>query len=248
MASSAQYGWGHAMDFGPFQMAGLLRDDYLRITGLFDAWEWWPKSLSGMTVADIGCFTGGISMLMASRGASRVIAVDEVPAHLAQCSFVSKVFHADAVECLEASLYQLTDHIAPESLDLLVLSGVLYHLSDMLVGLLILQKLIKPGGVLLMESNAVEDFEHSYANFGRFTGGMWWQPTGLCIQDMCEFMGFEKPDVRFYVGSRCLARAVRPADPKVPYKRGMNWRFESLRDDLHRPTDYRVMSPAPMNK
>jgi SAM-dependent methyltransferase len=246
LASTAQYGWGHTIDFGPFQMPGLLRDEYLRIAGLFDAWGWWPESLDRMTVADVGCFTGGLSLLMASLGAARVIAVDEVPAHLAQCSYLSRVFNAGAVECVESSLYQLTDHIAPASVDLLVLSGVLYHLSDMLVGLLILQKLLKPGGVLLIESNAVEDFEHSYANFGRFTGGMWWQPTALCIQDMCEFMGFEKPDVRFYVEGRCLARAVRPANPRVPFKRGMNWHFESLKDDVGRPTDHRLMAPAPV--
>ena len=248
LASTAQYGWGHTIDFGPFRKDGLLRDEYLRIAGLFDAWGWWPESLTGMTVADVGCFTGGLSLLMASRGAERVIAVDEVPPHLAQCSYLSRVFEADAVECVEASLYHLTDHIAPESVDVLVLSGVLYHLSDMLVGLLILQRILKPGGVLLIESNAVENFEHSYANFGRFTGGMWWQPTGLCIQDMCEFMGFEKPDVRFYVEGRCLARAVRPAEPRVPFKRGMNWRFESLKDDVRRPTDHLLMAPAPLGE
>jgi 2-polyprenyl-3-methyl-5-hydroxy-6-metoxy-1,4-benzoquinol methylase len=86
------------------------------------------------------------------------------------------------VTCLDCSLYDLPRKLAPSSFDVILLSGVLYHLSDMLVGLLALQHLLKEDGVLLIESNAVECFEHSYANFGRFVAGMWWQPTGAVHQ------------------------------------------------------------------
>ncbi len=46
----------------------------------------------------------------------------------------------------------------------------------MLVGLYVMRQLLEPGGVLLIESNAVDDDTHSYDNFGQFYAGMWWQP------------------------------------------------------------------------
>lgn len=245
LGGAAQYGWGHTIDFGPFRKEGLLRDSYLAIAGGFDAMAWWPARLDGMRVADIGCFTGGLALLMAERGAQVVYAVDEIPEHTHQCAFVADVLNARAVRPMCKSLFDLAEAIPAGSLDIIVLSGVLYHLSDMLVGLHVLRQLLKPGGTLLIESNAVDDFEHSYANFGRFYGGMWWQPTGLCIQDMCEFMGFRDGAVRFYHENRCIARAISTADG-LRYRRGLNARFESLRDASTRSLDPAIMAPAPL--
>lgn len=245
LAAQAQYGWGHTIDFGPFRMEGLLLDSYLQIAGLVDDWGWWPASLKGLRVADVGAYTGGVALLLAARGAEKVYAVDEIPAHVAQCAFVAEAFQMNAIESVETSLYQLPQRIAPASLDLIVLSGVLYHLSDMLVGLLALQTLLKPGGTLLIESTAIDCFTHSYANFGQFCGGMWWQPTGRCIQDMCEFTGYSRPEVRFYAPQRCLARAIKPAAAQIIFKRGLNWSFPDLRDEQPRTLDAAVMTAIP---
>jgi tRNA (mo5U34)-methyltransferase len=245
LATQAQYGWGHTIDFGPFRMEGILLDSYLQIAGLLDAWKWWPSSLAGLTVADVGCLTGGLSLLLAARGAEKVYAVDEIPQHVAQCAFVAETFQVRTVECLQTSLYHLPQQLAPESLDLIVFSGVLYHLSDMMVGLLALQTLLKPGGTLFIESNAIDCFTHSYANFGQFFGGMWWQPTGRCIQDMCEFTGYERPEVRFYNPQRCLARAVKKAEAQIPFKRGLNWPFMDLRDEQPRALYHEGMTAVP---
>ena len=241
--SSAQYGWGHSIDFGPFSKEGLLAEGYLTIAGCLDDWGWWPEDLTGTRVADVGCFTGGLSLYLSARNPSAVYAVDEVPAHLAQCAYLAEVFEIKNITPIETSVYSLNDHIEPTSLDLILLSGVLYHLSDMLVGLHLLRTLLKPGGTLIIESNAVDDPDHSYANFGRFYAGMWWQPTGLCIQDMCEFMGFEKTEVRFYQEQRCLVRGRR-SEQEIPFKRGLNWHFDSLEDARVRTMDPSIMRPA----
>jgi SAM-dependent methyltransferase len=222
---------------------GFLGYQYLEIAGALDSWGWWPNDLSGKTVADVGCFTGGLSMLMAARGADTVYAVDEMHDHLAQCRYMAELFQMRAVTPIASSAYHLDAQLAPASLDLMLLSGVLYHMSDMLVGLYGLGQRIKPGGTLLIETNAVDDFTRSYANFGRFYAGMWWQPTARCVQDMCEFMGFEDVEVRFYKLGRCLVRARRAAGD-IAFKRGMNWRFADLRDAERRTMDDRIMAPA----
>ncbi len=244
LTERAQYGWGHSIDFGPFRQDGFLEDQYLEIAGLFDRWGWWPEDLSGLQVADVGCFTGGLSMLMAGRGAAQVYSIDEVPEHLAQCDFLAKSFGLAGIKTIETSAFQLQNHVPVGSLDIVLLSGVLYHMSDMLVGLLELRQLLKPGGLLLMETNGVDDQKRSFANFGRYYGGMWWQPSALCLRDMSEFMGFEAGDVRFYKPDRCLMRAVKTEDEEIPFKRGLNWEFDDLADATSRTRDRRVMAPV----
>jgi SAM-dependent methyltransferase len=241
--SQAQYGWGHTIDFGPFIQEGILGEHYLDIVGLLDMWGWWPRTLSGLSTADVGCFTGGISAIMAERGADIVYAVDEIPEHLAQCAYLYELFNLTEVQPVSASLYDLPERIPVGELDLILMSGVLYHLSDMLVGLLSLRELLRPKGILILESNAVDDWQQSYANFGRFFAGMWWQPSALCISDMCRFMGFEDPEIRFYTEGRCLVRTVR-GEGEIPFKRGLNWPFESLLDAKPRPMDPAVMAPV----
>lgn len=244
-ALQAQYGWGHTIDFGPFRKDGLLGDKYLELVGLLDAWGWLPRDLSGAQIADIGCFTGGIAMLLAGRGAARVWAIDEVPEHLAQAQVVQDAFGVRNVTTVQTSLYDLERTIAPESLDVVVLSGVLYHLSDMLAGLIVVQRLLKPGGTVLIETNAVEDFTHSYANFGRYFEGMWWQPTALAVLDMITHAGLGSGEVRFYKPGRALARATKPQDSSVPFKRGVNIDFPDRRDDVTRTRDAGLLAPAP---
>jgi SAM-dependent methyltransferase len=244
LGATAQYGWGHTIDFGPFRKEGLLGESYLRIAGALDLWAWWPARLDGLHVADVGCFTGGLSLLMAHRGAAIVYAVDEIPEHLAQCNFLAQTFAKKSIQPILRSAYHLREDIQPGSLDLILLSGVLYHMSDMLVGLYAMRELLKPGGLLLIQSNGIDDFQHSYANFGRFIAGRWWQPTGLCVKDMCELMGYDSCEVRFYTPDKCLARASR-VEVDIPFKRGLNWPFEHLRDSRPRSLDASRMAPAP---
>ena len=245
LSAASQYGWGHTINFGPFGKEGLLKDSYLNIAGGYDLFKWWPARLDGMVVADVGCFTGGMALLMAERGAATIYAVDEIPEHIEQCALLARTFDRPEIKPVLKSVFRLEEEIPRGSLDLIVLSGVLYLLSDMLVGLYSLRQLLKPGGVLLLESNGVDDFSCSYANFGRFYGGMWWQPTGRCIIDMCQFMGFEQCEVNFYLPDRCLARATR-SEHDITFRRGLNWPFSSLRDLTVRGLDPRAMAPAPV--
>jgi SAM-dependent methyltransferase len=242
LAQRAQYGWGHTIDFGPFVKEGVMKDNFLHIVGHWDAWEWWPRSMKGLRVADIGCLTGGISMIVGHRGADEVVAVDEIPEHVDQCAYLAEVFGMRNVRTLAASLYDLAK-MDVGKFDLVILSGVLYHLSDMLLGLYIMRELLKVGGTLLLESAAVDDEEHSFANFGRFAMGMWWQPSTLCVKDMCEFMGLSEVEVRMYWPDRCFARASKPSEEPIRFRRGINYPFADLRDAEQRTMDLGGLAP-----
>jgi len=245
VSARAQYGWGHTTDFGAFTKAGVLEDNYLNIAGYWDALGWWPGDMSGLKAVDIGCFTGGLSLLMAHRGAAEVVAVDEIPEHLEQCSLMCELFDVGSVRPLKASVYELPELVEKGSFDLVVLSGVLYHLSDMLVGLLVVRDLLKVGGQVLIEGTAVGDDEHSYANFGRFALGVWWQPSTGCVKDMCEFMGLSEVEVRMYRPDRCLARARKTSEEEIPFRRGLNYKFGDLWDARPRTMDGNEMAVRP---
>jgi SAM-dependent methyltransferase len=226
-------------------MPGLLGDDYLRIASQIDSLGFWPEDLTGLRVADVGCFSGGLTLIIAGRGAEHTFAVDEIPEHIEQCRLVMEAFRVKSVEPIEAGLYRLPGLIEPGTLDLILLSGVLYHLSDMLCGMIRLQELLKPSGVLIVETNAVNCFEHSYANFGRFASGIWWQPTALLLQDLCTFSGFTPPDISFYRQDRCLMRTTRSENAEVPFRRGMPFIYGDIHDQKPRSLDLSVMRPAP---
>lgn len=102
---------------------------------------------------------------------------------------------------------------------------------------------------MLVETYAIECFEHSYANFARFCGGAWWRPTALCIQDMLQFAGLARGELRFYKPDRCLvATSYEPETNRILYKRGMHYAFASLRDEVPRESGVetqRMMPPVP---
>jgi hypothetical protein len=64
------------------------------------------------------------------------------------------------------------------------------------------------------------------------------------LMDMGKFMGFEEVEVRFYNPNNCLARMVSTAEP-IPFRRGLNWTFDDLRDAAPRSLDHGLMAPAP---
>jgi SAM-dependent methyltransferase len=243
IASRSPWGWGHTINFGDFVMPGLFGTSHEIIVNHLTTMGWLPTDLSNLRLADVGCFTGGIAKILAERHASVVFAIDEIPTHTEQCQLVKDAFDLSNIRVITDSLYQLPKFIQLNSLDLIILSGVLYHCSDMLVALLTLRDLLKPSGTLLIESFAVNDFEKSYANFGRFFAGAWWQPSALCISDLCEFSGFNKPEIKFHDKERCFTKAVKNPSP-IPFKRGMNYQFANIHDEKPRPTDASIMRPA----
>jgi len=240
-AEHAQYGWGHTVDFGPFTQEGLLGDKFRRLVGVIDELGWMPEDLTGLNVADVGCYTGGIAALFASRGGN-VVAIDELASHTDQCALLAEVFGLSNLTTLTDSLYNLEQHFESGSFEIVFSGGVLYHLSDMLVGLMVARRLLKPGGTLVIETNAVENMEESYANFSRFFGGSWWQPTGLAVADMLEYSGFSDVEVRFYQPGRCVA--VGKATREIEFRRGVNLAFDELTDARPRPLDPGIMAPA----
>ncbi|WP_159713131.1 class I SAM-dependent methyltransferase [Geminicoccus flavidas] len=153
------------------------------------------KALSAVDVAgrscvDIGSMDGLIPVLLARRGAGRVVSYDRLDfgqkmAFLQEKLGVAFEYHAGL------SLKQFRDqHMASTPLDVVVFSGVLYHMFDPLGGLLTARSMVRDGGILIIETGATVSEENAayFNGAARFyDGDNFWLPSLVNLDYLLRF-------------------------------------------------------------
>ena len=119
-----------------------------------DEFEALPRDLTGKRILDIGCWTGGTTLLLAAMGAE-VIAIEEVKKYVDASNFLKESFALKNVTFLHSSLYKFTDEEYFGAFDYVLFAGVVYHLTDPIVGARIAYNATKDGGYCLVESEAI---------------------------------------------------------------------------------------------
>ncbi|MCF8506961.1 MAG: DUF1698 domain-containing protein [Caulobacter sp.] len=196
---SIKFHWGHDHDFGDFRLAGRMGDRHLRVLRNFMlAFPVDEDSFCGRRVLDVGCWTGGTALTLAALGA-RVTAVEEVRKYARMADFLARSFGAD-VRVRESSLYALD---LSEAVDLVHVPGVIYHVSDPLLALRLLNNALVPGGAILVESEGINvrgalcRYEgsvlfHSGNREELSRGGWnWFSPSPLALARMLWGAGFD---------------------------------------------------------
>lgn len=198
---SVKFHWGHDHDFGDFSVAGRMKDRHLQVTADFVAN--FPIDLEDFRdqdVLDIGCWTGGTTLLLAALGA-RVHALEEVEKYAQMAAFLCSSFGVPAT--VEGrSVYQCNAAEFHERFDIVFFPGVLYHLSDPVLALRILFNTLRPGGVILLESAGIPSARslcrfdgsrlfHSGSREALNRGGWnWFLPSPRALQRMMDEAGF----------------------------------------------------------
>jgi SAM-dependent methyltransferase len=235
LGAESPYGWGHTLDLGAgLRIDGLLAENYRQIVADWRRLGWLPQDLTGARVADVGGWNGGITIDLIAHGAS-VVNVEEIPSHARQFAFVRDTLQLPRASLVVDTMYRMPWFPETRDLDLIVCSGVLYHLSDMIVGLKTLYDCLRAPGTLLMESQVAPEADLPYAYFGRFVSGMWWEPSPGCVREMLEFVGFD--EVAWEPHSftqRALFRAHKRTPRQMPFKRGLNYPFADILDARQR--------------
>ena len=149
---TVNFTWGHDHDFGSFKLEGEMADRHIRhLAEFIDGFKAIPRSLTGMKVLDIGCWTGGTSLLLCAMGA-QVVAIDEVKKYVDCLSYLKDSFSIERLEVQHRSLYELSATEFQDRFDLVFFAGVLYHVTDPIVALRMTFNSLRDGGKCLIET------------------------------------------------------------------------------------------------
>ena len=201
--------WFHtfSLDGGTLYTPGVARDHRYRIAAL-------PEDLSGRAVLDVGTFDGFYAFLAESRGASRVVAVDnEQYRHWVRARWGIELkggegFRAIAemlgssVEYRRLDAFDL-DELA-ESFDLILCFGILHRVENPLGLLRLLRERLTGGGEVLVETYGVVDGRlvneaaiHVCAAGEVYARDdyVYWGFTGESLRRMARHAGFDRGEI-----------------------------------------------------
>ncbi|MCK4660156.1 MAG: class I SAM-dependent methyltransferase [Phycisphaerae bacterium] len=149
---SAGFYWGHHHDFGEFGVPGRMCKHHFSMLNVFiDELDVLPLCLDGLRVLDVGCWTGGTSLLLCAMGAE-VVAVEEVERYAKCLDYLRYAFNIETLEVRNLSLYDCTTPDFQDAFDFVLLAGVLHHVSDPRLALRITFNCLKDGGQCLLET------------------------------------------------------------------------------------------------
>jgi 2-polyprenyl-3-methyl-5-hydroxy-6-metoxy-1,4-benzoquinol methylase len=217
-----RFHWGHNHDFGEFSLPGRMGDRHIWLLSEFmDRFKVLPSDLTGKSVFDVGCWTGGTSLLLGALGAS-VYAIDEVRKYVGCLNYLAHAFGMEAISAHHRSLYQCTTPELQDRFDYVLFAGVLYHVTDPILALRIVFNTLKDGGTCLLETygidNSVPMLNYqgpSFTNAGtrgelNRNGWNWFVPSSMALEMMMRDVGFEDVQVSEIVGDhRLLAVGTR---------------------------------------
>jgi hypothetical protein len=134
-----------------------------------------------------------------------VFSIEEVKKYADMASFLVKSFGlSNRVSVHHRSLYDCKSEEFFDRFDIVFFPGVLYHLTDPLLGLRILFNALKVGGKILIESEGIE-CQEPFCRFDGMvtysTGGKenkWFIPSPSALHKMMKEAGFDDIETLFY--------------------------------------------------
>jgi SAM-dependent methyltransferase len=212
---SIKFHWGHNHDFGSFKLDGRMGDRHINLLANFiDLFPVTLEDFRDKHVFDIGCWTGGTTLLLATI-AKKVYAIEEVNKYSETVSFLLKSFDiCDRVSVKSKSIYDCNLEEFYDQFDIVYFPGVIYHLSDPLLALRILFNSLKVGGFILVESAGINREEP----FCKFDGSLiygsgtrerlnrsgwnWFIPSPPALYRMMKEAGFDKIQTQWHNGTK----------------------------------------------
>jgi 2-polyprenyl-3-methyl-5-hydroxy-6-metoxy-1,4-benzoquinol methylase len=218
---SQRFVWGHDHDFGDFRLQGQMGSRHIwLLSRFFEDFGMTSDEISGLNVLDVGCWTGGVSLVLERLGAN-VTAIDEVAMYPHALRFLAESFGLTRLEALHKSIYELGEASFVERYDVVFCLGVVYHLSDPIIGLRRLFHTLKPGGMLCVETMAIApdvsgrsicEYEGPSRRRGQF-GWNWFVPSPHALAQWLEDAGLQCVRVGNGPGSFAVTEEADPLGP-----------------------------------
>jgi tRNA (mo5U34)-methyltransferase len=176
---------------GPFSVFGIDIDAEWRSERKWNRLLPEMVPLQGKLVADIGCNNGYYMFRMAHHKPAMVLGFEPYVQH----HYTFRTLNTFAgLDTLQSELLGVEDlHLFPDCFDVIFLLGIIYHRPSPIDTLINIMSALKPGGTLLLESQAIPG-EEPVALFPAKTyakvPGTWFIPTGPCLHNWLERCGF----------------------------------------------------------
>jgi 2-polyprenyl-3-methyl-5-hydroxy-6-metoxy-1,4-benzoquinol methylase len=217
------FSWGHDQDFGfGYFRQGTMSTRHIEIVSESIEYGYLPKNLDGLSVLDVGCWTGGDVLALAGLGA-KVIAIEEHPVSSVAAKRLCELLHVPA-EVLCQSLY--TDN--PDwqgKFDVVYISGVIYHVTDPVLALRICFSYLKPGGRIVVETKASK-LDGPFCEYGgtHEKGWNWYSPTLETLGRWLADAGFEREKIGLHMRpiGRLLAAGIKTGPAVLHEKAGFS--------------------------
>ena len=198
-SSMLQEEWYHSIELSPDKFTKGVDFNNIALT---------RSLLRGCEVANMNCLDVGamdflITLLLLRRKANNVTAYDRL-VNVRRADYLKKIFKFDFKYISGVSLSELASiYRKPGStlFDVIVFSGVLYHMFDPLAGLATIRGLLRNGGILLIETSAIfHNIMCMYFNAGKFYPYTnYWQITVECLDYLLRFIKLEPLDCVYFV-------------------------------------------------
>jgi len=176
--------------------------------------------LAGKVVADIGCNNGYYMFRMAAHSPKLVLGFEPYVQHYFTFTALNSFAGLNNILVDLLGIEHLP--LFPECFDVIFCLGILYHRPSPIEALRDLHTALKPGGCLLIESQAISG-EQSMALFPEKTyakvPGTWFVPTIPCLHNWLSRAGFK--DIKCFCSHPMSSEEQRKTDWMV---------FESYQD------------------
>ncbi|MCG8635264.1 MAG: metalloregulator ArsR/SmtB family transcription factor [Desulfobacterales bacterium] len=158
------------------------------VLGKFDLNRFIQQQIvSGSTIADLGCGTGELLLLLHQDDSNHLIGVDSSPEMLEQAKL--KLYNAKSLELRLGEVEYLP--MKDQEIDTVIMSMVLYHIIEPEKALKEIFRVLKPGGAFILA-----DFEkHDQEKIKEVIGGAWLGFEAGKLQEWLRDAGFE--DIKF---------------------------------------------------
>jgi len=211
--------WFHSIDLGDFATSGRFPAGSPQNATLFGFMDLIKGiELEEMTVLDVGAVDGISSFGMKALGAAEVHATDSVDK--ATFRLVRDALDLDIRYHPNTQIKDFSRTFAPGSFDLILCAGVFYHMLNPVSSFLECRKIIKDGGLLIMESPYYPDEERAAIFINSETEMVeeaytYSIPTKAALIGLMKLVGFNVLATRMLHGLNrmtVLGQAVAPAD------------------------------------
>jgi SAM-dependent methyltransferase len=163
--------------------------------------------VENMNCLDIGTMEGMMTILLKRRGAANVIAYDRLN-FIDRVRLVKKYLNIDFEYIYGMKLVDFSAVVKKNALypfDIVLFSGVLYHMFDPLGGLSIARGMVRDGGILILETSAIVDknMVMFFNADGRFYPGTnYWQISLECLDYILRFLKLKAIDLFYHKSFR----------------------------------------------